>query len=157
METISVSGSISWSDDDNSQGARPETVQVILYSDNASIKSVTTDADSGWKYSFQNLPRFHAGTKIRYTVSQSDIPGYEHSINGLNITNTIRKALIHETEIDSETEKTSTANVLPILPLSLAGLLLVGVLLFLQFYKTQSATESPIITDFSNPFSPFMC
>ena len=135
VETISVSGSISWNDDDNSQGARPETVQVILYADNAFIKSVTTDADSGWKYSFQNLPRFHAGTKIRYTISQSDIPGYDPSINGLNITNTIRESAIHETEIESETEKTATTNVLPVLPLSLTGLLLAGFVLFMK-YKT---------------------
>ena len=41
----------------------------------------------GWKYSFENLPRFKDGKEIVYSVREDEVEGYSNQAEGMNVTN----------------------------------------------------------------------
>ena len=94
-ETTSVSGTKTWSDSDNQDGVRPTSIKIHLLADGKEVKSTEVTEASGWKYSFEDLPKYDAGKEIAYTVTEDAVPGYETTINGFDITNT------HKTETTS--------------------------------------------------------
>ena len=52
------------------------------------IKTVTVTAESGWTFSFTDLPKYKDGVLITYTVTEDAVDGYVTVINGFNVTNT---------------------------------------------------------------------
>ena len=90
-ETISLSGSKTWNDDNNQDSKRPESITVRLWTNEGGIPTVVdaktvTSADE-WKWTFDDLPKYSDGKEIRYTLSEDYIEGYTSEINGMNITN----------------------------------------------------------------------
>ena len=61
-------------------------------------------AESEWKYSFTDLPKYAAGKEIVYTISEEAIEGYEVTVDGYNLTNT------HVPEPVKEEDKNITPN-----------------------------------------------
>ena len=86
-ETVEVEGKKTWDDANNQDGARPESITVKLRADGIEVDSKEVKASDNWEYSFNNLPKFKAGTKIVYTVDEAAVPGYTKLVNGYNITN----------------------------------------------------------------------
>ena len=88
-EVTTLTGSKTWSDADDQDGIRPDTVTVHLLADGVDTgKSATVSADDNWQWSFEGLPVYASGTKIAYTISEDTVTGYEASYNGMNVTNT---------------------------------------------------------------------
>lgn len=89
-ETISLSGTKTWVDDDNNDGKRPESITVILMADHRETSSITVtpDANGNWSYTFTDLDKYHAGTEIKYTVKEVAVEGYTATVDGMNLTNT---------------------------------------------------------------------
>ena len=100
--TKSISGTISWEDENNKYNSRPknasriETVDVTLNSDetiteiaSGALTMPNTQTVVGENYTFNNLQKnkIADNTEYIYTVTQNVIPGYETIINGYNITN----------------------------------------------------------------------
>ncbi len=93
-ETVSVSGVKTWDDADNQDGLRPDEITVHLLVDGETVQSTTATADGGWKFSFEDLDKYAAGTEIEYTVEEAFVAdGYDVDIegdaaSGFEITNT---------------------------------------------------------------------
>ena len=90
-ETVDVSGTKSWEDDDDRDGVRPASITVNLMRDGAKAdsKTVTPDASGAWAYSFTGLPKYdpNDGHEYAYTVTEEAVPNYETEVNGTDITN----------------------------------------------------------------------
>ena len=89
-ETITLSGSKTWNDNNNQDGKRPSSITIRLYANGAELKdkALTVTADNGWKWSFTGLPKYADGEKITYTISEDAVEGYTPAYDGLNVTNT---------------------------------------------------------------------
>ncbi len=81
-----------WMDDDDQDGNRPTSIQVQLLADGiATGAPVELNADNGWSYKWEKLPKNDDGKEITYTVEElGEITGYTTSYNQatLTITNT---------------------------------------------------------------------
>ena len=58
-----------------------------LTGSDGSSRETTTDAAKGWKYSFDNLPKYSQGTEITYTLTEDAVVGYTPSYDGYDVTN----------------------------------------------------------------------
>ena len=87
-DSTTLTGSVIWIDNDNAAGRRPKSVLVHLLADGQDTGiSVTVDEAMGWKYSFENLPRFKDGKEIIYSVREDEVDGYSNQVEGMNVTN----------------------------------------------------------------------
>jgi len=93
-ETINISGTKTWDDNDDQDGKRPESITVRLLADGAEVASQTVTAEDGWKWSFPELPKYAGGKEIVYTVTEDEVEGYTAKVEGFNITNTHATAVI---------------------------------------------------------------
>ncbi|MBQ8556389.1 MAG: Cna B-type domain-containing protein [Clostridia bacterium] len=90
-ETVDLSGSKTWEDNGNQDGKRPSSIEVILLADHVEVARQTVTAANGWKWSFEDVPKYYWGDEITYTVTD-EVTGYTAVPNGMNLTN------IHEPE-----------------------------------------------------------
>ena len=87
-DSTTLTGSVIWIDNDNAAGRRPKSVLVHLLADGQDTGiSVTVDEAMGWKYSFENLPRFKDGKEIIYSVREDEVEGYSNQAEGMDVTN----------------------------------------------------------------------
>ena len=87
-DSTTLTGSVIWIDNDNAAGRQPQSVLVHLLADGQDTGiSVTVDEAMGWKYSFENLPRFKDGKEIIYSVREDEVEGYSNQAEGMNVTN----------------------------------------------------------------------
>ena len=87
-DSTTLTGTVNWIDNDNGAGRRPQSVLVHLLADGQDTGiSVTVDEAMGWKYSFENLPRFKDGKEIVYSVREDEVEGYSNQAEGMNVTN----------------------------------------------------------------------
>lgn len=81
-----------WSDDGDQAAARPDTITVQLLADGQAVgEPVQLDAQSGWSYTWPQLPQNSGGNPLRYAVQEIDCPaGYtaSYSDDTFTITNT---------------------------------------------------------------------
>ncbi len=90
--TTEVSGSKTWSDNDNQDGIRPESITVVLLANGQEYARVTVTEKDNWSYKFTNLPEYIDGEKVTYTIDEVTVDGYTKTVKDYNLTNT------HETE-----------------------------------------------------------
>ena len=87
-DSTTLTGTVIWIDNDSGAGRRPQSVLVHLLADGQDTGiSVTVDEAMGWKYSFENLPRFKDGKEIVYSVREDEVEGYSNQAEGMNVTN----------------------------------------------------------------------
>ena len=120
-ETTSISGTKTWDDSNNQDGKRPASITVNLLANGTKVASKQVTEKDNWKYSFDNLPKYEAGTEIKYTVGEEAVADYETKVEGYNITNTHKPATIditgHKTWNDNNNQdgkrpKSITVNLL---------------------------------------------
>lgn len=87
-ETISISGTKTWNDADNQDGKRPESVTIRLHANGEVVATAIASADTEWRYSFEEMPKYDAGDAIVYTVTEDVEENYTSTIDGFDITNT---------------------------------------------------------------------
>ncbi len=89
-ETITISGSKTWNDNDNQDGKRPESITIRIYANGTELteKALTVTADNDWKWSFTDLPKYSDGKEILYTITEDTVEGYTSVVNGYDVTNT---------------------------------------------------------------------
>ena len=104
-EETSVSVRKVWTDSDNQDGIRPESISVQLKADGkASGDPVVLNEANNWTYTWTKLAKNANKTEIQYTVDEVDVPsGYTKTVTkestGYVITNT------HQTEKTEATVK----------------------------------------------------
>ncbi|WP_369908728.1 Cna B-type domain-containing protein [Streptococcus hyointestinalis] len=86
-ETTEVSGQKTWSDNEDQDGKRPNSVTVNLLANGKQVDSQQVTADNSWAYSFTNLPKYADGKEIVYTVTEDAVDDYTTAINDYDITN----------------------------------------------------------------------
>ena len=91
IQLVEVAGVKTWDDADDQDGKRPGSVTIRLYAGGREIDSrtVTPDPDDGtWRYAFTGLPGYEPdGTKIVYTVTEDQVPGYATAYDGYDVEN----------------------------------------------------------------------
>ncbi len=73
-EYFNISESITWDDDDNANGTRPNSVTVILFKNGSQVSSQTVTAVNNWTYTFSYQP-IDDGYGNTYIVQTSEVPG----------------------------------------------------------------------------------
>ena len=87
-ETVSFFGEKTWDDNDNQDGFRPESITINLLANGKVIKSVTVTEEDGWKWIFENLPKYeNHGSLIYYTITENAVEGYSTIYDGYDVTN----------------------------------------------------------------------
>ena len=87
-ETIDLTGTKTWNDNNNQDGIRPASITVRLLANGKAIDSKIVTAKTNWTYIFNDLAKYENGKIIKYTVTEDAVDGYSTEIDGLNITNT---------------------------------------------------------------------
>ncbi|MFK4908827.1 Cna B-type domain-containing protein, partial [Lactococcus petauri] len=87
IEQISIQGIKTWNDQDNQDGKRPEKIKVNLLADGKVVATKEVSEVDGWKYTFENLPKYKNGQVIVYTVTEDQVADYNTEIKGYDIIN----------------------------------------------------------------------
>ncbi len=88
IATVSVEGGKTWSDADDQDGKRPESITINLLANGTTIASKTITEKEEWAWSFTNLPKYADGVEIAYTITEDAVDGYTTVVVGYNVTNT---------------------------------------------------------------------
>ncbi len=107
-ETIEISGTKTWDDNNNQDGARPDSITVRLKADGDEKDRQIVTSENGWKYSFTGLPKYANGKEIVYTISEDAVVGYTSLIkgdvhSGFSVTNKV--ITIKVSKVDATTKK----------------------------------------------------
>ena len=88
-EFVDVPVTKTWSDNNNKDGNRPDSVTVRLYADGVEVASHVLTAAENWNFTFTELPRYQEDnrTEIVYTVNEDAVQMYSVQINGYNLVN----------------------------------------------------------------------
>lgn len=86
-EETDLSGSKMWDDDGDRDGKRPDSITIRLYANGEQIRVVTVTAEDGWKWKFDNLPKYENGKEIIYTITEDATPGYQSETDGMDVIN----------------------------------------------------------------------
>ena len=106
-ETITLDGTITWQDNNDKEGKRPDSVNIHLLKNGVKIDSLEVLASKDWHWSFKNLDKYEDGKEIIYSISQEKVDGYKASKEDGNITYTYQAEKPTEPSESSETEKPS--------------------------------------------------
>ncbi|WP_303974465.1 Cna B-type domain-containing protein [Streptococcus merionis] len=93
-EVTEISGKKTWSDNNNQDNKRPDSITVNLLANGKKVATKQVTAADDWKYSFKDLPKYDAGKEITYTIEESPVDGYTVEVNGYDITNTYAPAKV---------------------------------------------------------------
>lgn len=75
----SLKGEKIW--DDENASDRPESVKIDLMQNDKKLQSVKVTAEEGWKFSFDNLPKFDPeGRLYQYKITEEPVTAYHASI-----------------------------------------------------------------------------
>lgn len=126
-ETITVSGTKTWVDQNDLFGTRPTTIYVGLFANGTKVDTATVTADER-SFSFTNLPKYSNGQLITYTVGElasadattaiaangtltNGTAAYTVSYNGNNITNTLQTGTLEIEKVVKDSTFTGTKTV----------------------------------------------
>ena len=80
-ETVNVDVTKIWTDGENQDGNRPDSISVILTSSDGKRYTTTITAANNWKHTFLKLPKFfNEGTQIEYTLTEDTMSGYSNVV-----------------------------------------------------------------------------
>ena len=106
-ETTEIAGTKTWYDADNADNTRPDTITVNLLANGEVIQSVKVTEADDWKYVFTNLPKYNAGEEIEYSITEEPVEGYETTIDGFDITNTLIPEEVDEGKVGESKDSTT--------------------------------------------------
>ena len=88
-EFVDIPVTKTWSDNNNKDGNRPESITVRLYADGVEVDSHVVTAAENWSFTFTERPRYKEDnkTEIVYSVNEDAVPMYTSEINGYNLVN----------------------------------------------------------------------
>ena len=92
-EVIDIPVTKVWDDAHDQDGKRPDAVTVRLYADGQPLegKVATLSANTGWKHTFTDLPKYRdGGIEIVYTITEDAVSGYTTEVDNATFTVTNR-------------------------------------------------------------------
>jgi LPXTG-motif cell wall-anchored protein len=105
---VTISGTKTWVDNNNSQKLRPDTITLELYRDGEKIDEKNIGAKEDWKYSFVNLQKYSKnGEEYVYTVKEVPVDNYKSEQKGFDFINTLIPTNSSTTTSDSNKNSNS--------------------------------------------------
>lgn len=81
VETVVLSGTKVWDDNNNQDGKRTRSVKVqILKNDKEVVQEIEVSEKTGWKFESKKLPKYENGKEIKYTVKETAMTEYKATI-----------------------------------------------------------------------------
>ena len=89
-ETIDITATKVWNDNNDKAGKRPESVTLQIKNGNSIVEEIKVTAEDNWTATFTDLPKYNnLGNEISYTVDEKETPKfYKKEISGTTVTNT---------------------------------------------------------------------
>ena len=71
-EKININGAKTWDDNNDQDGARPDSITIRLLANGSEVDSKTVTETDDWSWSFTNLPKYeNEGIEIVYTITEN--------------------------------------------------------------------------------------
>lgn len=89
--TRDYTATVTWADNEDALGSRPDSIKMTLYADGAEYDTYTmtaADAAGGqnWVHTFTDLPTKQSGKTVTYSIGIEALPNYAEQIEGPSIT-----------------------------------------------------------------------
>lgn len=84
-EKTHLSGNLTWNDDGNRDGKRPESITVTLLANNVQVQTIAIFEKDNWTWQFNDLAKFQNGQPITYSVTYDTIENYTVVENKYNL------------------------------------------------------------------------
>ena len=79
-ETVVLSGTKVWKDNNNQDGKRTKSVRVQILNGDKVVQEIEVSEATGWKFESKALPKYENGTEIKYTVKEVAVKEYTSTI-----------------------------------------------------------------------------
>ena len=79
-ETVVLSGTKVWKDNNNQDGKRTTSVKVQILNGEKVVQEIEVSEKTGWKFESKKLPKYENGKEITYTVKETAMTEYKATI-----------------------------------------------------------------------------
>ena len=79
-ETVVLSGTKVWKDNNNQDGKRTTSVKVQILNGDKVVQEIEVSEKTGWKFESKKLPKYENGKEITYTVKETAMTEYKATI-----------------------------------------------------------------------------
>lgn len=79
-ETVVLSGTKVWKDNNNQDGKRTTSVKVQILNGDKVVQEIEVSEKTGWKFESKKLPKYENGEEIKYTVKETAMTEYKATI-----------------------------------------------------------------------------
>ena len=79
-ETVVLSGTKVWKDNNNQDGKRTRSVKVQILNGEKVVQEIEVSEKTGWKFESKKLPKYENGKEIKYTVKETAMTEYKATI-----------------------------------------------------------------------------
>ena len=79
-DTVILSGTKVWKDNNNQDGKRTTSVKVQILNGDKVVQEIEVSEATGWKFESKALPKYENGQVIKYTVKEVVVKGYTSTI-----------------------------------------------------------------------------
>lgn len=79
-ETVVLSGTKVWKDNNNQDGKRTISVKVQILNGDKVVQEIEVSEKTGWKFESKKLPKYENGKEIKYTVKETAMTEYKATI-----------------------------------------------------------------------------
>ncbi len=74
---VTVSGSKTWTDNDDEDGLRPDSITINLLANGEIVQTITVTEAEGWSWNWEDLDRYDSeGNEIVYSITEEKVDGY---------------------------------------------------------------------------------
>jgi uncharacterized repeat protein (TIGR02543 family) len=110
-QTVTIDIVKNWVDNDNAEGLRPDSIEVIVYANNDIYERVTLNDENNWSTSLIADKYDDQLVEIQYRLEEVKVDDYDSKIENYEITNTIKekgKVVVKYVEKETKEELDST-------------------------------------------------
>ena len=79
-DTVILSGTKVWDDNNNQDGKRADKVKVQILNGDKVVQEIEVSEATGWKFESKALPKYENGTEIKYTVKEVAVKEYTSTV-----------------------------------------------------------------------------
>lgn len=79
-ETVVLSGTKVWKDNNNQDGKRTTSVKVQILNGEKVVQEIEVSEKTGWKFESKKLPKYENGKEIKYTFKETAMTEYKATI-----------------------------------------------------------------------------
>ena len=108
-----VAGRKIWKDNNDQDGVRPDSINIMLMKNGKQYESMVVTADDDWTWSLGNLPKYENGEEIIYSVVETAVDGYTTEYDGYDVINTYNAEKTSITVVKAWVDNNNAENTRP--------------------------------------------